>query len=81
MLGITWEVTYVVDGYVYTITNISTDHTIVVTVSGGSTKTMYLKVNGSWVAASKVYKKVNGSWVQQSDLTAVFDSGTNYRKG
>lgn len=79
MLGITWTVSYQVEGYVYTITNVTTDHVIVVS-SGGSTTTMYLKVNGSWVAASKVYKKVNGSWVQQSDLTAVFDSGTNYRK-
>jgi len=80
MLGITWTVTYEADGYTYTIANIATDHTIVVT-SGGVTTTMYLKVNGSWIAASKVYKKVNGSWVQQSDLTAVFNSGTNYKKG
>ena len=80
MLGITWTVTYQVDGYVYTISNITTDHTIVVTAAGGGT-TILIKVNGSWVAASKVYKKVNGSWVQQSDLTNVFDSGTNYRKG
>ena len=42
---------------------------------------MYLKVNGSWFAASKVYKKVNGSWVLQSDLTNVFDDETNYIKG
>ena len=80
MLGITWTVTYEADGYTYTITSIATDHTIVVT-SGGVTTTMYLKVNGSWVAASKVYKKVNGSWVQQSDLTDVFDAGTNYKQG
>lgn len=78
MLGITWEVTYVVDGYVYTITNISTDHTIVVT-SGGSTTTMYFKLNGSWVEATKVYKKINGSWVEQSDLTQVFDENVNYK--
>ncbi len=80
MLGITWTVTYEVNGYVYTITNVSTDHTIVVTAAGGGT-TMLIKVNGSWVTASKVYKKVNGSWVQQSDLTNVFESGTNYKKG
>ena len=66
--------------YGYQIDHVYEDHTILVTASGSS-PTMYLKVNGSWVAASKVYKKVNGSWVQQSDLTAVFDSGTNYRKG
>lgn len=80
MLGITWTVTYEVNGYIYTITNVATDHTIVVTAAGGDT-TMLIKVNGSWVAASKVYKKVNGSWVQQSDLTNVFESGTNYKKG
>ena len=40
---------------------------------------MYVKLNGSWVEATKVYKKVSGSWVEQSDLTQVFDSGTNYK--
>lgn len=64
----------------YTLTNITTDHTIVVTAAGG-TATIYFKSGGSWVSASKVYKKVNGSWVEQSDLTAVFDSNTNYVKG
>ena len=44
-----------------------------------STHKMFLKVNGSWVEASKVYKKVNGSWVEQTDVTQVFDSGTNYK--
>lgn len=42
------------------------------------TNTMWFKVNGSYVAGSKVYKKVNGVYVEQSDLTQVFDSGTNY---
>lgn len=80
MLGISWSVTYTVSGYQYTITSVAENHTIVVASAGGGPK-MYLKVNGSWVEASKVYKKVNGSWVQQSDLTNVFVSGTNYRKG
>lgn len=76
--GATWTVSYEVDGYVYTISNVIADHTIVVT-SGGVTQQAYIKVNGSWVAATKVYKKVSGSWVEQSDLTQVFDSGTNYK--
>ncbi len=80
MLGITWTVTYEADGYTYTITNIATDHTIVVT-SGGATTVMWHKVNGVWKVASKVYKQVNGSVAQQSDLTTVFDQGTNYIKG
>lgn len=80
MLGITWTVVYTASGYVYTITAIATDHTIVVT-SGGPTDTIYFKSNGSWVSATKVYKKINGSWVQQTDLTNVFDASTNYVKG
>ena len=56
--GITWEVTYEVDGYVYTISNITTDHTIVVTYS----QRTYIKVNGVWVEAEMVYIKDNGAW-------------------
>ena len=44
--------------YSYTISNITTDHVIVVNASGSQPK-IFVKVNGSWVAMSKVYKKVN----------------------
>lgn len=44
----------------------------------GSTATMWFKVNGAYVAGSKVYKKVNGAYVEQTDLTQVFDPNTNY---
>ena len=64
----------------YDITNIQADHAIVVTASGSSDKILF-KNNGSWVQAIKAYKKVSGSWVEQSDLTTVFDSNTNYVKG
>lgn len=65
--------------YGYDIENISADHVIVVT--SASQPTLYVKLNGSWIAATAVYKKVNGSWVQQSDVTSVFQSGVNYKKG
>lgn len=65
----------------YTLTNITADHTIVVTAGGGTTKTLYFKNNGTWIEATKVYKKINGSWVEQTDLTNVFNSQTNYVKG
>lgn len=80
MLGITWTVTYQVSGYVYTITTVTTDHTIVVTAAGGSDVILF-KSGSSWVQAARVYKRVNGAWVQQSDLTAVFDSSKNYVRG
>ena len=74
------SVTYESDGvtYVYTISSVTGDHTIVVS-SGGSSNELYIKINGSWVKAVAVYKKISGSWVEQSDLTNVFESGVNYR--
>lgn len=42
------------------------------------TDTAYIKRNNQWVTVTKVFKKVNNSWVEQSDLSNVFDSGTNY---
>lgn len=85
VLGITFEVTYStgsgIDHYTYTYT-VSGDATIAVVIGGGgSTQTISFKQNGSWVAATTVYKKVNGAWVQQTDLSSVFDSNTNYVKG
>lgn len=64
--------TYIVDG----------DATIAVTIGGGgSTATMYFKNGSTWTAATAVYKKVSGSWVRQTDLSNVFSTGVNYRKG
>ena len=79
--GVSFNVTYESDGitYVYTLNNVSVDHTIVVTASASQQDVLYVKVNGSWVQATAVYKKVNGSWVAQTDLTNVFDSGTSYK--
>ena len=64
--------------YGYDIKNISSDHIILVTAV--SQNTLYYKDSGSWVAVSKAYKKINGAWVEQ-DITTVFQSGVNYRKG
>lgn len=85
ILGITWKVTYTYGGtihhYTYTY-DVDGNATIAVTIgSGGSTTKVYIKINGTWTQCSKVYKKINGSWVQQTDLTNVFDSNTNYIKG
>lgn len=66
--------------YGYDITNITADHVIVVTSSGGQ-PVLYYKNNGAWSAATAVYKKINGTWVQQSDLSSVFESGINYKRG
>ncbi len=64
----------------YTISNVSADHTIVVSYSG-SQPTLYFKSGNSWITVVEPYKKVNGSWVKQTTLSNVFQSGVNYRKG
>ena len=62
----------------YTLSNITADHTIVVSSVVAQDK-LYIKVNGSWVEATAVYKKINGSWVEQTNLTAIFEDGVNYK--
>ena len=66
--------------YTYTISNITTDHSIVVNQSSGGPK-LYVKINGTWVQYSKAYKKINGAWVTQSDLTSLFNSTDNFKRG
>jgi len=79
--GVSFIVTYTISGevYTYTITNVTANHTIV--VSAGVSQAIYFNNNGSWIAAIKAYKKLSGAWVLQNDLTTVFDSNTNYQKG
>lgn len=82
--GISVEVTYStgsgLDHYTYTYT-VTGDATIAVVIGGqGAQPKLYCKLNGVWTEVTP-YKKVNGSWVVQSDVTTVFQSGVNYRKG
>lgn len=42
---------------------------------------LFFKDNNSWIAVTKAYKKENGVWIQQTDLTTVFNTQTNYTKG
>lgn len=69
-----------IEYYTYTFT-VDGDATIAVVIGSAAQDVAYIKVNGSWVAATAVYKKVNGTWVLQTDLASVFDSGTNYKYG
>lgn len=49
--------------------------------STGPTEQLLIKSSGVWMDVSKVYKKVNGIWVEQSDITNLFSTDTNYVKG
>jgi len=92
--GISWEVTYEINGFMYTITNVQADHTILVSAvatgntimikSGGQWKKaqkVFVKVNGTWQQVTKVMKKTNGSWVQSSDISDMFQQNSNLMKG
>lgn len=61
--------------YVYEITNIQGNHTIV--VANRETNTLYTKKNGSWKEVIKAYKKQNGSWVEVA-IDSVFNSTDKY---
>lgn len=81
--GATVYLEYEVSGVYYTYeTTISGDMTIAVTIGGGSTKKIYVKVNGVWTEYSKIYRKINGSWVEQSDFSSLYTylNGNNILK-
>ena len=59
--------------WVYTINNITSDHTIVFTSVGQLP--IRVKQNGSWVTASKLFVKQNGTWVQSTNIK-VKNNGT-----
>ena len=76
--GAEWTVTYEVDGYVYTITNVVVDHALVFS-AGSSGPQLYVKDGSTWVQVTTAYRKVSGTW-QQVALDQAFTSGTNYRR-
>lgn len=82
--GATLTVEYTIPAttyWTYTLSNLQTDHVVVVVSAGGSEAIIYIKNNGVWTEYYEVYKKVNGAWVLQSDPATVFNSSTNYVKG
>lgn len=80
--GITWNVSYSIQGYQYTLTNVQADHTII--VSAISSEGLYFKAIDNWFKASKIYKKVNNVWteVQLNTLTDeniyIYKGGVGY---
>ena len=84
VLGISFVVTYStgtgIDHYTYTYT-VDGDATIAVVIGSQAQPKLYVKLDGTWTEVQSAYKKVNGSWVLQSNVTTVFQSGTNYRQG
>ena len=75
--GADLTINYTIPGdkyYTYTISNISSDHNIIVTSEG-----LYLKVNGEFKRCNKIYKKINNAWTEVS-LDTLTDSGIYIKK-
>ena len=82
MLGITWEVSYTSQEYFSYETIINGDMAIVVTIDGSpAVSVLSVKMNNAWKQVITGYKKINGAWVAQSDLTSLFNSTDNFKKG
>lgn len=80
--GITWSVTYTANEparYKYILSNVQTDHNIVLVVTQNTSGTFYIKQNGTWNEVSKIYLKQNGSWVEQ-DLDYLNNNNIKYLK-
>ena len=71
------SITYV--NYVYRLSNISATHNLIINCVSGAT--VYMKVNGNWIAISKVYKKIDDRWQEQSDFSNLFDLTKIYING
>ena len=67
--------------YTYSLSNITSAHTLVVSCGGATETKIYIKKNGAWAQCSKVFLKVNGTWVEQNSSTwsTLLDPSNNYR--
>ena len=66
--------------YTYKLSNIAATHNLIITCGTVSTK-IYIKNGNTWSAYTKAYIKMNGTWVQDANLTEIFHSGGNYKRG
>lgn len=63
--------------YKYTLSNVTTAHTLVVTC-GEFSQHIYLKIDGAWREGTRVYKKMGGNWIEQTDFSDIFDPDVHY---
>ena len=67
----------------YTYTFIVTGNTTIAVVIGAdATSVLYVKLNNTWQRVVTAYvKQSNNTWAVEADVTAVFNSTTNYKRG
>lgn len=74
--GISWYVTYKIDGLTYTISSINQDHVFIVSQdSSVGDLNLRVKRNGTWVTPTKVLVKQSGVWKEAKNIR-VKNNGT-----
>lgn len=72
-------ITSITVNFIYTLTDIQTGHTLIALCERHiTTNSLYIKINNTWVEASKVFRKVNNKWEEVSDYSSLFDEGNIY---
>lgn len=78
--GADWTVVYTTPTsggvyYVYTISNVTEDHIIIILAdSSGDRTALYIKINGTYKNVKAIYKKINGSYVLVDETYVSADS-------
>lgn len=65
--------------YKYSLSNIQTTHTLIITCIAGSSEALFLKTNTEWISVIKLFVKQNDRWVEQ-ELTYLSDNNLKYLK-
>ena len=64
--------TVTVVNYIYSLSNIQTGHTVLVTVVPEDVTPLFLKASGRWISIKKMYKKTDGRWVEDNSYSTTF---------
>ena len=67
--------TYTVVNYIYTISNVQSNHNIYVTCN--PTSLVYIKLDDRWALVNALYEKVNGVWVEETGSISAALSSSN----
>ncbi len=75
--NVTENIVYENGEFRYIIESVEGIHTLVLNDKAPDTR-IYIKINGEYIAASKVFKKISGSWCEQTSFTNIFESNKIY---
>lgn len=75
--NVTENIVYEDGEFRYIIESVEGIHTLVLNDKAPDTR-IYIKINGEYIAASKVFKKISDSWCEQTSFTNLFETNKIY---